>query len=160
VSIDAILAEVVAERERQDARWGAPAERGYGAETWLAILGEEAGEVCREIAEATGGGHPRGTGHLRHELVQVAAVCGAWAEALVPAGRRLFPDLTGKEALRFFHAPRLPALMNEVGCLADLLEASAPDSVSVHLLLQRVAGIAVRWAAALEPDTKEVPTDA
>jgi NTP pyrophosphatase (non-canonical NTP hydrolase) len=40
----------------------------------LAVLGEEFGEVCRALVE--------NDGNLRVELIQVAAVAVAWAEAL------------------------------------------------------------------------------
>lgn len=47
----------------------------------LAVLVEEVGEVSREICESIGG-RPIDKAHLREELVQNAAVCVAWIEAL------------------------------------------------------------------------------
>ena len=44
------LVEVSAERSRQDTKWGS--QRHLQAEVWLAILGEEYGEVCTAVNEA------------------------------------------------------------------------------------------------------------
>ncbi len=77
VATAAVLYEVAAERQRQDAQW----ERSPGY--WpgdlsekLAVLGEEHGEVCRAVVER------EGDSRLREELIQVAAVAVAWAETL------------------------------------------------------------------------------
>ena len=52
----------------------------------LAVLAEEFGEVARCVVEASGLAndkhHPDAMKALRKELVEVAAVCCAWAEAL------------------------------------------------------------------------------
>lgn len=68
-----VLQEVAAERERQDAKWGA--QRTLPADTWIRILGEEYGEVCKAVNE----NNPH---DYRAELVQVAAVAVAAIEAL------------------------------------------------------------------------------
>ena len=87
-----VIEDVVAERYRQDERWGqqdwpdmsphddlagelleADARRDLGqAPTFSAILREEVGEALQEI-------DPVG---LREELVQVAAVAVQWIEAI------------------------------------------------------------------------------
>jgi len=90
-----VLAEVAAERAAQDARWGEQnhpdgtgnksqqdqAERarewcqsafGSGYGTWSDILAEEVAEANAE----------RDPARLRAELIQVAAVAVAWAEAI------------------------------------------------------------------------------
>jgi DNA-binding PucR family transcriptional regulator len=99
--IMAVLAEVAAERRRQDARWGeqnhpdgaGPAyaeeasrrreecERAAeaGQLTWRHILLEE-------VAEAGAEHEPK---RLREELIQVAAVAVAWAEAIDRRAGRL-----------------------------------------------------------------------
>jgi hypothetical protein len=89
-----VIAEVVSERERQDAKWG---EQNHddgtdaalagaasiikarvngrakdGTLTWFDILDEEIIEVLSEEDEEK----------LREELIQAAAVCVAWAEAI------------------------------------------------------------------------------
>ncbi|MFE7236120.1 hypothetical protein ACFVAF_37010 [Streptomyces sp. NPDC057596] len=94
-SLDSVLAEVRAERARQDARWGEQnhpdgtglpifqhsvrryrdtAERNAaaGVLAWRDVLLEEVHEVLAESDPA----------ELRAELVQVAAVAAAWAEAI------------------------------------------------------------------------------
>lgn len=48
----------------------------------LSVLGEEFGEVCHEVNEAIGPGRMLNREQLRKELIQVAAVCVAWVEAL------------------------------------------------------------------------------
>jgi hypothetical protein len=90
----AILAEVAAERRRQDERWGEqnhPDGTGsaHAAEAALARKEcEHAAEsgglswrhiLLEEVAEAAAEEESRS---LRHELIQVAAVAVAWAQAL------------------------------------------------------------------------------
>lgn len=58
------------ERSRQDEKWGA--DRHLSDFLWFTILGEEHGEVAKEVLEHCDG--------LRDELVQVAAVAVAWLE--------------------------------------------------------------------------------
>lgn len=50
------------------------------APEWLAILTEEVGEVARALLESDS--DPRLSSDLYAELIQVAAVASAWAEAL------------------------------------------------------------------------------
>jgi NTP pyrophosphatase (non-canonical NTP hydrolase) len=81
-----VLAEVAQERGRQDGLWG---EQNHDPFTWLAILGEEVGEVNRAALEAVFWeryGKPNRplqlAGHYREELIQVAAVAVAMVECL------------------------------------------------------------------------------
>ncbi len=90
-----LLAEVLAERSRQDIIWG---EQNYNDYYWLAILGEEFGEVCRALIEKSVVVFPvvedmngmelhsiRNNPfkeHLKKEIIQVAAVCIAWLECI------------------------------------------------------------------------------
>lgn len=76
-NITAVLRDVEAERRRQDEKWGSQA---HMPGLWLAILGEEFGEVATEVAE--GGAHGLDRDAYRAELVQVAAVAVAAIEAL------------------------------------------------------------------------------
>ena len=76
---EAILALVVEERRRQDARWGAHEQAGDGV--MLAVLGEEFGEVCRAMNDLWP--NPPDKGQLLEELIQVAAVAVRWSERLV-----------------------------------------------------------------------------
>lgn len=73
----AVVREVVAERVRQDSKWG---EQNHNPAEWLAVLTEEVGEVAQEVLRARFGG--RGLLAYRKELVQVAAVAVAMIECL------------------------------------------------------------------------------
>ena len=89
-----ILVDVRAERERQEAIGTAKREAGIawhscadpdmsgGDDKRAAVLGEEFGEVCRAVLESGYGTDGAGDQALRDELVQVAAVAVAWAEAI------------------------------------------------------------------------------
>ena len=72
------LADITAERSRQDSKWGD--QSGNHDATWLAVLSEEVGEVAQAHLHNVYGGKAAGT--LRAELVQVAAVAVAWIDAL------------------------------------------------------------------------------
>lgn len=63
------LALVLAERARQDKKWG---EQNHGPEWWLAILGEEYGEACQALVQWQFEG-AEFYDYLK-ELVQTAAV--------------------------------------------------------------------------------------
>jgi NTP pyrophosphatase (non-canonical NTP hydrolase) len=67
-----VLEAVLAERERQDGKWG---DQTYNSdELWTVILTEEVGEVAREVYE-------KRNVEMFEEVIQCAAVCFAWAEA-------------------------------------------------------------------------------
>lgn len=76
----AILADVSAERERQDAKWGSS---HYSPLEWFAVAGEEYGEVAEYV---TKGFVPPESNFdaagYRNELIQLAAVCVAAVEDL------------------------------------------------------------------------------
>jgi NTP pyrophosphatase (non-canonical NTP hydrolase) len=71
----AVCEEVLRERKRQDIKWG---EQNHDPFTWIAILGEEFGEVAKAAQEA----YFRGANwqDYRAELIQTAAVCVAMVE--------------------------------------------------------------------------------
>lgn len=71
------ISDVMQERVRQDRKWG---EQNHPEGIWLGILGEEYGEVAKEIAESQA--RPLDMSALREELVQTAAVAVAWIEAI------------------------------------------------------------------------------
>lgn len=75
---DLIYEEIDAERERQDAKFGA--NRQQLPAEWLMILGEEVGEVNKAALEAHFNGES--LDNYRRELIQVAAVAVAMIEAL------------------------------------------------------------------------------
>lgn len=81
-----IWAEVQAERDRAHAKHG---EKSMESSPWtserrLRILVEEVGEVAKELNDADIEGRGVDPEELRSELIQVAAMAGAWADA-VPA---------------------------------------------------------------------------
>lgn len=76
-SLAAVLVDVVAERERQDVKWGVQDHNDY---VWNAILGEEVGEVSQALIDHQFKGAE--FKDARAELVQVAAVAVAWIEAI------------------------------------------------------------------------------
>jgi NTP pyrophosphatase (non-canonical NTP hydrolase) len=67
-----VLLDIIKERKSQDEKWGS--QRDLDPLLWNAILGEEVGEVSKAILENDEG--------LYDELIQVAAVATAWAEAI------------------------------------------------------------------------------
>lgn len=87
--------KVVDERARQDSKHGMEscASPLVSDDKRLAILGEEFGEVCRAMTYDEGD-----EANLLDELVQVAAVCLAWAESR-EATTELGPD--GDGAVRY-----------------------------------------------------------
>lgn len=88
-----ILNEIAAERKRQDAKWG---EQNWNPVEWVAILGEEFGEVSKEALEyyfnkkmGTVPDQPKDVQFqqerlqdYRKELIQVAAVALAMIQSL------------------------------------------------------------------------------
>ena len=68
-----VIENILAERERQNLKWGDQIENSD--ELWTVIALEEFGEVGREVYEKT-------LPHAYIEIIQLAAVCVAWAEAL------------------------------------------------------------------------------
>ena len=67
-----VLEQVLAERERQDIKWG---DQTHNSDShWTVILTEELGEVAREVYE-------KNEPDMYTEIIQCAAVCFAWAEA-------------------------------------------------------------------------------
>ena len=77
MNIQEVLQEVAKERQRQDAKWGV---QRHNPLTWLAILGEEVGEVNKAVLENIFS--KKGLENYREELIQVAAVAVAAIESL------------------------------------------------------------------------------
>lgn len=76
--MERIFNQIKQERARQDAKWGV---QNHHPIVWCAILGEQVGEVNREILESDLE-LEKGLDNLRKELVQVAAVSVAMIECL------------------------------------------------------------------------------
>lgn len=76
-----VIGEVLQERNRQEAKWG---EQNHPPIAWLAILGEEVGEVNRAVCEAYFPNYASFGDYrqARAELIQVAAVAVAMIESL------------------------------------------------------------------------------
>ena len=66
-----IYADISAERDAQDAKWG---NQSHDMPVWSAILTEEIGEVAEAALRVHFDGETDNLAHLREELVQVAAV--------------------------------------------------------------------------------------
>ncbi|GAB3889042.1 hypothetical protein [Terrabacter terrigena] len=81
-----IWTEVHAERERAHAKHGNKSMESapWTAERRLRILLEEVGEVAKELNDAEVEERSVDAGRLRRELIQVAAMAGAWADACPP----------------------------------------------------------------------------
>lgn len=93
-----VVTDVVEERERQDAKWG---QQNHDPQFWMAILGEEFGELCLAVNETVFNNGPEerakgGYTNMRQEAIQVAAVAVQFVEML---DRRFKPELIeGKDA--------------------------------------------------------------
>lgn len=78
-----VFAAIVAERARQERKWGQAHEHGKGScaspdvdeFVKVAVLTEELGEVARALMDNE-------RENLKTELVQLAACCAAWLELL------------------------------------------------------------------------------
>lgn len=75
--LESIFQEIKYERIRQDQKWG---EQNHNPFVWLAILGEEVGEVNKAVLEANFSN--KDYSEYRNELIQVAAVAVAMIECL------------------------------------------------------------------------------
>lgn len=77
-----------AERARAHVKHGATSMESTGADDPTGrryrVLLEEVGEVAKEFNEAEHDGRPVDLALLRKELIQVAAMAGAWADACAP----------------------------------------------------------------------------
>ena len=78
-----IIGEIINERKKQDEKWG---EQNHEPIHYFCILAEEIGEVAKEVTEWKAANTPLGrdirVSLMRKELIQSAAVCVAFVEAL------------------------------------------------------------------------------
>lgn len=79
-----VYEEILEERERAHAKHGDKSMEGLPIDhpTRITILMEEVGEVAREFNEANLRGDGVNPKLLRSELIQVAAMAAAWADAI------------------------------------------------------------------------------
>lgn len=74
---DEVIEAIHAERQRQIDQWG---DDDSIDDPWIAILGEEFGEVCEAFLDTILIG--QSTNNLKTELIHVAAVAVKWLEVL------------------------------------------------------------------------------
>lgn len=90
MSLRKFFDEIVAERERQNKKFPDEAQAKLRNGTWYTILGEEVGEIARDlldnntVAQQANVTAYHDSEHLRTELVQAAAVIAAWYTFLSP----------------------------------------------------------------------------
>lgn len=88
-----ILDAIIAERERQDAKWG---QQDHIASVWGCIIGEEAGEVCKAINEYGFAPTSENIDAVFIESVQTAACCVALCEHILRVRRDSVEDYLEK----------------------------------------------------------------
>lgn len=74
-----VIEDVVAERKRQDEKWG---EQNHDPYIYFAILCEEVGELAQAIVQTQFGGNKGGWKNVRKEAIHTAAVAVAVIECL------------------------------------------------------------------------------
>lgn len=74
-----IMSDVIAERNRQDAKWG---EQNHSAYVWATIIGEEYGETCKAINEFGFNPTPETEQDIYTEAIQTMASCMAMLECM------------------------------------------------------------------------------
>jgi len=75
-AFDIVAVDILAERQRQEAKWG---QQNHDDFVWLAILMEEIGEAVKVLLD---NGHDGFTKIIRPELLQAVAVGAAWLECI------------------------------------------------------------------------------
>lgn len=78
-----VILDIVAERKRQDSKWG---KQVHDDGTWLMILVEEVGELAQAMQRDKHWGKETDQHSKYDELVHCAAVCVAYAEQLKEQG--------------------------------------------------------------------------
>ena len=74
-----IIDKVIAERNRQDEKWG---EQNHFPERWATIIGEEYGEMCKAINEFGFDHTPETEQEIFNEAIQTIASCMAMLECM------------------------------------------------------------------------------
>jgi len=83
-----VYSAIISERRRQVEKWG---DQFHKDTFWLAILGEEFGEIAKELADnyertfymnnqKDKDTYEKYRSNLKKEIIQTAAVCVAWLE--------------------------------------------------------------------------------
>lgn len=74
-----IINNVIAERNRQDKKWG---EQNHFPERWATIIGEEYGEMCQAINEFSFNATPEAEQQIYTETIHTMASCMAMLECM------------------------------------------------------------------------------
>ena len=74
-----IINDVLAERSRQDEKWG---QQDHFAERWATIIGEEYGEMCTAINEFSFNATYENEQQIYVEAIQTMATCMAMLECI------------------------------------------------------------------------------
>lgn len=137
-SLGRVLADIAAERARQDARWGIEDPGDFER---ISILTEEVGEAAQAANQANFRSSPtRGDyHHLRTELVQVAATAAAHIQIIDTRDRAQVKTVTNQTAIRLAELAIL-----KPGWLDGCGEAISTDTIA----------LARRLADALPSDTR------
>lgn len=85
---DEIHAERIRAHDKHDHNGGSMERKDWSHPIWLAVVGEEFGEVARVLCEDQLGNEPKPAMALRGELVQLGAMVAAWIDAIDRAGWR------------------------------------------------------------------------
>ena len=158
MNIEQVLFKVEDERFRQDKKFGANEDRNLGAATRYRILLEECGEVANELEEVID------TDALRSELVQVAACCMAWLEALGTSRFSAVNSIRVEAIAWGKHYPSSPPrdpdewclqLGKELGRVANAADRQLWWGSRADQQFERFAGLAVAWAAILPGGSDE-----
>lgn len=94
-----IISDVIAERKRQDEKWG---EQNHDNFVWSSIIGEEYGELCKAINEYGFKRRPETKQNIYTEAIQTMASCMAMLECMereMEAERRKLAEMTEIESM-------------------------------------------------------------
>lgn len=147
-----VYADIATERDRAHAKHG---DKSTEAEPWqdprgrrLRILLEEVGEVAAELNDAEVEDRPVDAARLRAELVQVAAMSAAWADAIptrIGAPVVTSGDVTGPADATGFLTDDEHDVVRRAGDLWGAICRAIPDGPSrdadLHEIIVHVHGI-------------------
>lgn len=79
MSQQTIINDVIAERQRQDAKWG---EQNHSPDRWATIIGEKYGEICKAVNEFGFHPKPETEQDIYTEAIHTMASCMAMLECM------------------------------------------------------------------------------
>lgn len=89
-----IIKDVIAERSRQDEKWG---EQDHSAYVWASIIGEEYGEMCKAVNEFGFNPTPETEQDIYTEAIRTMASCMAMLECVERSRMNVGMDFCGSE---------------------------------------------------------------